>query len=91
MLKLVPNAPVAERQEAREGLGRVRVGNTLHELVDGSNSVRADILRCVVEHETEHHVIQRLGEMNTYLAESARYSIDQMYWMQVSNVQGYPE
>ena len=90
MLKLVPDASVAERQEAREGLGRVRVGDTLHELVDSSNGVRADILRCVVEHETEHHVIQRLGEMNAYLAEGARHGVDQLYWMQVSNIQGHP-
>ena len=79
MLQFCPDAPVADRQEAIEGLRGTRVRNALDELVDCAHSVGPHVLRGVVEHKVEHHVVQRLGQVHAYLAEGARDGVHELH------------
>ncbi len=72
MFEFRSDAAVAERQKTIQCLRRIGIGNTFDQLMDSANSIRSDILRRVVEDQSENHVVQWLGKMHAYLAECAR-------------------
>lgn len=81
MLQLSTNILRAERQELRKCLGRVRICHTLHQLVNGTDSIRSHVVTRIIEDHVEHHVVQRLGQMYADLAESAADSVNKIDWM----------
>ena len=59
MVQLSPDVVVTERQETSKRLVRMCVGDTLDELMDSADGIRPHVLRGVVEHEAQNHVVQR--------------------------------
>ena len=57
MVQLSSDVVVTERQETSERLVGMRIGNTLDELMDSADGIRPHVLRGVVEHEAQNHVV----------------------------------
>lgn len=77
MLELQANVTDAKWQKSLQGLLWIRVCNALNKLMNCANRICPHIPTCIVENHTQHHIIQRLGQVHANLTESTRYGINE--------------